>query len=145
MPNTRRQLRRRAKEKRRAFERLLAAYGNGPRPNFELLAAQEELKIAKSAEILYACDQLDIPVPSIPVKYLEPGIETDGEYWTVSDSSDGFFLTTFGVSKLKKKIHEARSRQLEVVSGWVKTGAAFLGACTGIVGAIIGLISILKS
>ncbi|WP_417209995.1 hypothetical protein [Antarctobacter sp.] len=105
----------------------------------EMRLAYEDYSYAVSRITIANCARLGIPYPS--PTYI--GLEPEGSYWeNVSELTHRRFLNRFGVHELEKVIHETKARRFEVVSRWVMLAATIIGSITGLVGALIGLLSI---
>jgi hypothetical protein len=93
-----------------------------------------------SDSLLKQADALYLPRPS----YNDP---TKWQKWT-PDEEDGSMsrqlLSAEGMTEVRQAIRKERRERREAVEYWLKVAGGFIGILTGLVGALIGLVSIWK-
>ena len=88
---------------------------------------QDELRVLISNHLVSLAHRLFIPVPEV---------KREGGLWEQVSTTGQYYLTTSAPSELRSAIRRERKEKLEM---WLLG----LAACTGLVGAITGLIAVL--
>jgi hypothetical protein len=92
-----------------------------------------------SDALLREADELHLPSPP----------HTDKSKWTQFEDGDGLYikrsiLSAEGITDLRQVIRKERRERREVAEFWVKTIGGIVAIATGLVGALIGLVSVWK-
>jgi len=96
--------------------------------------AEYEIESLVTWELVRRAELLFIPVPA----------STDNEYWKDAYAPNQRHLTALGVSKVRDAIREEERKRREARLSFLDIAAKLVVMLTGLVGATIGLVSILK-
>ena len=96
-----------------------------------------EISSIITRDLLRQAQKLQLPIPT----------PKDEDKWEpAEDTPPGYrFLSPIGIAEVRAAIRKEKRERREAVAWWVKMIATLVGAFTGIIGALIGLIAILKS
>jgi hypothetical protein len=95
----------------------------------------EETKIT-SDSLEFEARSLWLPIPS----------REDATKWEESNfgQTERLFLSPIGMTELRTAIRKERGERRAVTEWWLKTLGAAVGILTGLIGALIGLVSVLR-
>lgn len=96
----------------------------------------EEEDVFITKKLLAKASRLRVPIPD---RYKEGKIES--EYWYESYHTGKWSLTNHGVAALREEIRRELKARHELRSQWI----VWLSVLTGVIGAITGLVALLKS
>lgn len=103
---------------------------------FELDMQSEEEAGYLTQQLLRSARRLHVPIPPV---YGEDGMES--EQWYQGRQTGGWYLTLSGVGKLREEIRSEQKARHERHAHLV----VWLSALTGIIGAITGLVAVIRS
>lgn len=87
----------------------------------------EEISCLKSKRLCQIANRLIVPIPKVQEK----------PFWEYSHYTNGYYLSTEGINEVRKRIRQERLERCELVLKWIP-------AFVGIIGALIGLIAVMK-
>jgi hypothetical protein len=105
---------------------------------WEFASIDAEIKHNDTRDLLDEAEGLYLPTPL-------PG---DGTKWISKDDLNSFenfsVLTPDSMTELRSFIRKERRERRETVESWAKIVGAIITICTGLVGAVIGLVAVWK-
>jgi hypothetical protein len=139
-------LRRRARKSGRVFDRLVRESGKSVEDCsgeewyadycIEAICIDADERKAISDELLYDAQKLYLPTPALHDEH-----KWDSDHAITSPTK---FLTPEAMTELRSAIRKEQTERRAVVEWWLKVVGGSVGILTGLVGALIGLIAILK-
>jgi 5-formyltetrahydrofolate cyclo-ligase len=105
---------------------------------WEFDSIDAEIKHNDSRDLLDEAESLYLPTPerSDETKWISKDDLNSFENWSV--------LTPEAMTDLRTSIRKERRERRETVDSWAKIIGTIITICTGLVGAIIGLVAVLK-
>lgn len=101
----------------------------------EIVSREDEEKRLTSNSLEFEARSLWLPIPP----------KDDAARWEeFTDNTNTHYLSPLGMTELRAAIRKERAERRAVMEWWIKTLGAALGILTGLIGALIGLVSILK-
>jgi hypothetical protein len=102
---------------------------------FEVREIERELDMEQSRQLFDKARALDVDTPK----------PSDNEMWNSDNNIGRIWLTYKGRATVRKAIDEERARRFDVKTRWVtKLILPLLAAVIGIIGAITGLVAVLR-
>jgi hypothetical protein len=102
---------------------------------FEIIALEQEEKTLTSSSLEFEARSLWLPIPSR---------EDDTRWEETHDNTNTRFLSPLGMTELRTAIRKERAERRAVIEWWLKTLGGAVGILTGLIGALIGLISVIR-
>ena len=100
-----------------------------------IIAFEEEEKKLTSNSLEFEARRLWLPIPP----------REDTTRWEESmDNSHTRFLSPLGMTELRAAIRKEHSERRAIIEWWLKTLGGAVGILTGLIGALIGLVSVLR-
>ena len=101
----------------------------------EIVQLELDEKQITSDSLEFEARSLWLPIPP----------QEDTTRWQETmDNTDRWFLSPLGMTELRTAIRKERAEQRAITEWWLKTLGAAVGILTGLIGALIGLVSVLR-
>jgi hypothetical protein len=101
----------------------------------EIISLETDEKKLVSDSLEFEARSLWLPIPP----------QEDTTKWQETmDNTDRWFLSPLGMTELRTAIRKERAEQRAITEWWLKTLGAAVGILTGLIGALIGLVSVLR-
>lgn len=104
--------------------------------SFPLEELDEEISVLMTQRLLSIAQKLLLPLPPKPTP-AEGDVIIENDIWRQSNFSGKWYLRTKGVVEVRKLIRQEKKERLELITPWV-------AIIFGIIGAITGLIAVIK-
>jgi hypothetical protein len=102
---------------------------------FQIIERDAEEKTLTSNSLELEARSLWLPIPPR---------DDDTRWERLPDTAQTRYLSPLGMTELRAAIRKERAEQRAVAEWWIKTLGATIGILTGLIGALIGLVSVLK-